>query len=219
MWDRVIAGLLEIEKKDIGAGRPRDEVRAAAIDSLKLVIKAVRQSLRLRALAEHDVEGIDDFMNVVALRPFPTPLYLLMFELMEVQAKRPSCLFSQPDSDIGEGPYNFFRRQAKAFAAAALHVLMENGLMLAEAAGRIADTLNNCKFANPTGDSYSWETVKDWRKDRKKLKDGFEDNFKNYCLDLRGSVGRAKAARMSKQEVQELLLFRLANYLEAIAYR
>jgi hypothetical protein len=51
-----------------------------------------------------------------------------MIELAQLQAKRPSRLFSKPEDDIGHGHRYSFRVQSKALAAAALDVFLDTGL-------------------------------------------------------------------------------------------
>ncbi len=210
---------IEAQHAKLGPERSREDVRARAIGSLQLLILTMRDSMRLEAT--YNADAADDILNTLAIASFPSPLFILMIELAELQHKRRSPLFSKPDDDIGEGHHHFARVQAKALAAAVLDVLVERRLTDTKTAASelVADTLNKNKFANPTGKPYEGRVVREWWRGRDKKQDGFAESFKRHRLELRDNARRAEALGISQRDVRSVILYRLAMYLNAVSYR
>jgi len=156
LWDRIFTELesIELEYFKMGPERSVDCVRSMAAKSVQLCCDGVRDSYRI--LASHYPELRADIQEHLELSLHPTPLKILVLELVELQNDRPSRLLTHHRFDsASEGPYNLSRRFVMAKAIGAVDVLRKTGLSLSEAAKNVADTLNEAKFPNPRNTPYS----------------------------------------------------------------
>jgi hypothetical protein len=221
---------IELAYQDAGAERTAEAARALALKSLKLKIRLVRAGLRIQDRHQRRRSGDQIGLQTLACAPVPSALSLLYFELSEAHAGRIAPLLRHDTKKWGKGPYNHLRRYTKAGAAAAVQVLRETGKTEDEAATWVADALNKSGFPNTRNQPFSRETILDWHASAiatdpwQRLKDGFEDLYREWLLFYRGMVGRITDARrvgisVTEEELRTLLLFRLGNLNQVFGYK
>jgi hypothetical protein len=198
-------------------------VRLAAIKCLYWLTETCKDRL-----AAEDPVHIRLMRDAVSVRP--APLQFLLHHLVEVHNGRPSPLLSHAPDELGEGHNSMLRTQQKAEVVATLECLKESRSMTVDkAAQAIADMLNAYGFRNPAGNGkgYSWETVRDWRKEWLRKKNArsappFFQKAYNEALkcgrDRRALLKEAFSAEFTEQKYQSVMLgaLKLRLYCTAI---
>ena len=216
---------IELDYHEAWPQRSAELARSMILDSLQVVICAVRAGLRVQDRRRRALSGDDSIREMLAAAPTPTPLALAFFEIIEVQSFRPAPLLRHNAKELGEGAYHYVRRYIKAGAAAAVEAFQEIGLGEEKAAELVTDALNKGGFISPRREKiYSKQTIKDWRKRRLSSKAGFDDHYREWLLYFRGTLGRVEQSRKNGQswtaeQVSSLVLFRLVNLAQAFAYQ
>jgi hypothetical protein len=205
-----------------GPKRTYADVRIAAIQCIYWLSEACKDRL-----AAEDPAPMRLMRDAVSIRP--APLQFLLHHLLEVHNGRPSPLLNHAPDHLGEDHCSMLRTQQKAEAVATLECLKESGMTVPETAKAIAAALNVNSFRNPAdrGKGYSWETVRDWRKEWLRKKNGkstppffqkaYNEAFK-CSRDRRSLLKKAFGAEFTEQKYQgvELGALKLRLYCTAI---
>jgi hypothetical protein len=232
LFDKALAIVVQIETayQDAGAKRTATAARALGLKTLNVMHRLVRAGLRVKDRYERRRSGDDIGLEVLACTSVPSALSLVYLELSEAHAGRIAPLLRHDTKKWGKGAYHYLRRYTKAGAAAAVQILREAGKTEEGAAEWVADALNRSGFPNTRNQPFSRETILDWHASAiaadpcQRLKDGFEDLYREWLLYFRGMVGRITDARrvghsVTEEELRTLLLFRLGNLTQVFGYQ
>ena len=223
-----IPRLLQIEEAYHQAGpQPSAEVALSlGLDSLKVAHGVFRAALWVEDRYRWERFGDDSIRKVLATAPTPSAIAVLMSELEEGKAGRIAPLLRHDAKELGKDPYHIIRRSIRAAAAAAVQALMDTKLTQDEAATKVADALQEGGFVNPgkEGPRYAEATIIDWRKRRRHLKDGFNDQYEEWLLNFRETIDRVNQSRQSgrtwtDEALQRAILFPLVKLPQAFGYR
>jgi hypothetical protein len=178
LWETAFSEVmrLEYELREKGTAPSIDDMRRKAGTCLHTFIQGMRGTFKVVAFYEDEIQAARQELELTL---FPTPLTILLLELVELQNDRPSRLLSHHQfQGCSEGPYNLVRRIIQAKAVASVQILKETGLTFTKASKLVADVLNDTTFTKPGGkrsNKYSAETINYWRKFAHNKKADFAD--------------------------------------------
>jgi hypothetical protein len=198
---------IEAELNAKGPQRTASDVRCAAIECLLAHRNAMREVKAKMGIRTSETT------------PGPTSLELILFELVEVEQGRRSLLLEPRHAKLGVNALNHLRIALKAEAAALVQVLYEGGSSLNKAAVAVAEQLNNSCFQTPGKkgkERYSAETVKDWRKEARKLNAPFFEIYGDVLKAMRTQWQHLHTARA---DAKTIMLDVFAGRLSALNYR